>query len=175
MRSIPASQNLSIKPAVGAGSRDARRFLRSDIVAATGHAEQLLDARRSVLLQPYFERVDDEGETSLIYIAGAFSHAVRRGAVLRRGDPAIRALFNDKNISATAPADDEHRVGASVLAAQPFGALLYARIDLIRNSGGMPCVLEAELTEPSMFLPLAPAAAARFAAAILDSAWKAGR
>ncbi len=171
----PGVAEFVVKPAVGAGSRDARRFLRSDIVAATGHADHLLDARRSVLLQPYFERVDDDGEKSLIYVAGAFSHAVRRGAVLRRGDPAIRALFNDKNISATTPADDEHRVGASVLAAQPFGALLYARVDLIRNSGGMPCVLEAELTEPSMFLVLAPEAADRFAAAILDAAWKAGR
>ena len=56
-------------------------FYAREIVAATGHAEQLLDARRSVLLQPYFERVDDEGETSLIYIAGAFSHAVRQRAL----------------------------------------------------------------------------------------------
>jgi O-ureido-D-serine cyclo-ligase len=171
----PGVAELVVKPTVGAGSRDARRFLRADIVAATGHAQLLLDGRRSVLLQPYFERVDDEGETSLVYMSGTFSHAVRRGAVLRRSEPAIRALFNDKNISLTEPADDEIRVGAHVLATQPFGALLYARVDLIRNSGGMPCVLEVELTEPSMFLPLAPGAADRFAAAILDAAWKSGR
>jgi hypothetical protein len=37
-----------------------------------------------------------------------------------------------------------------------FGVPLYARIDLVRDDHGNPCVLEVELVEPSLFLPQAP-------------------
>ena len=42
-----------VKPSVGAGSRDAQRYNRRQIDAATQHSQRLLDDRRSVLLQPY--------------------------------------------------------------------------------------------------------------------------
>jgi hypothetical protein len=47
---------------------------------------------------------------------------------------------------------------------------LYARIDLIRDAGGAPTLLELELTEPSLFLVHANGAAERFAAAVLEVA-----
>jgi len=55
-----------------------------------------------------------------------------------------------------------------VLDAVPGGRsrLLYARVDLVPDPGGSPCVLEVELTEPSVFLAHAEGAAERFAAAI---------
>ena len=45
-------------------------------------------------------------------------------------------------------------------------APLYARIDLVHDADGRPVVLELELTEPSLFLPQAPRAAARLARAV---------
>jgi len=45
----------------------------------------------------------------------------------------------------------------------PLAAPLYARVDLIRDRGGAPLLLELELIEPSLFFAYAPAAAARFA------------
>jgi hypothetical protein len=44
---------------------------------------------------------------------------------------------------------------------------VYARVDLIRDPEDAPCVLELELTEPSVFLLHAAGAAERFARAIL--------
>jgi len=49
----------------------------------------------------------------------------------------------------------------------PFGQLLYARVDLIRDAAGQPRVLELELTEPSLFISHAPGSEERFAAAAL--------
>jgi hypothetical protein len=46
------------------------------------------------------------------------------------------------------------------------GPLLYARIDLVALDDGRPAVLEVELAEPALFLPHAPGAADRFAAAV---------
>jgi|SRR5215207_1492398 len=156
-----------IKPAIGAGSRDAQRHAREDIEAATAHAQRLLDARRAVLLQPYLDRIDEHGETALLYYEGRFSHAIRKGPLLRRGEEPTRALLAEEHITPRTPQADELRVSAQALAALPFGTLLYARVDLIRDAAGAPCVLELELIEPSMFFMHAPGSAARFAAAIL--------
>jgi hypothetical protein len=44
--------------------------------------------------------------------------------------------------------------------------LLYARIDLLEGDGGAPVVLEAELTEPSLFLSHDAQAPTRLADAV---------
>ena len=155
-----------VKPSVGAGSRDTRRHTRAGIASALEHAQRLLDERRSVLLQPYLERVDEEGETALIYFTGRFSHAVCKGPLLAPGAQATRALFAAEHIVARPPGADELRVAEQVLAGLPFKAPLYARIDLIRDAERAPRLLELELAEPSLFFAHAPGSAERFAAAV---------
>jgi O-ureido-D-serine cyclo-ligase len=61
-------------------------------------------------------------------------------------------------------------VAERVLNSLPFATPLYARIDLIRDSGGAPTLLELELTEPSLFFAHASGAAERFTAAVLEVA-----
>jgi len=161
---------LVVKPAVGSGSRDAQRHGRGDNPAINAHLTRLLDSGRSALLQPYLDRVDDHGETALIYFAGRFSHAIRKGALLRTGQNPMDELFAAETIEPRVPSDEELRVGELAVRAIPFGTLLYARVDLIRDESDAPRVLELELTEPSVFLRHAAGAAERFAAAILG--WK---
>jgi glutathione synthase/RimK-type ligase-like ATP-grasp enzyme len=163
-----AAAEFVVKPAVGAGSRDAQRHHRDEHGAALEHAQRLLREQRSVLLQPYLERVDEHGETALIYFAGEFSHAIRKGPLLRRGEGATRALFAAEHITPRTPSTAELDVATSTLAAMPFARpLLYARVDLIHDADGAPRVLELELTEPSLFFAHAQGSAQRFAAAIL--------
>ena len=158
---------LVVKPAVGAGSRDTRRHTRTAVAEVLAHLSRLLDAGRSVLLQPYLEGVDTQGETAVIHIGGQFSHAVRKGPLLPLGAPPTGALFAAEEIAARAPDADELSVAQRVLAALPFDALLYARVDLIRDGAGAPCLLELELTEPSLFFGHAPGSAQRLVAATL--------
>jgi len=156
-----------VKPAVGAGSRDARRHAREDRAAALAHLDALLRNGRSAVLQPYLDRVDAHGETALIHFDGAFSHAIRKGPLLRRGEDATRALFAAEHITARTPDAAERDLAARTLAAIPFdGPLLYARVDLIGDADGTPRVLELELAEPSLFFATAADSAARFALAI---------
>jgi glutathione synthase/RimK-type ligase-like ATP-grasp enzyme len=152
-----------VKPAVGAGSRDAARYARGEEGAATHHIERLLQAGRSVLLQPYLEQVDRHGETALIYFGGRFSHAIRKGPLLQRGTSPTDALFAQEHITPRTPAAEELQIGDRVLAALPFATPLYARVDLIRSANDEPCLLELELTEPSLFFAQAPGAARRLA------------
>lgn len=153
-----------VKPAVGAGSRDAARYARGDERAAGAHVGRLLMAGRSVILQPYLDQVDLHGETALVYFNGRFSHAIRKGPLLQRGSGPTEALFAQEHITPRVPAAEELRVGDGVLAALPFAPPLYARVDLVRAGDGHPCLLEIELTEPSLFFAHAPGAAARLAA-----------
>ncbi|HEY6927071.1 MAG TPA: hypothetical protein VI653_26575 [Steroidobacteraceae bacterium] len=167
-----AAAEFVVKPAVGAGSRDTQRHVSTQLAPALAHLQWMLDAKRSVLVQPYLESVDTEGETALIFFGGRFSHAVRKGPLLPRGSTASPAvgLFAPERITPRTPGADELRVADEVLTALPFEAPLYARIDLIRDASGAPTLLELELTEPSLFFAHASGSADRLTDAVVDLA-----
>lgn len=157
-----------VKPAIGAGARGARRHGCEQIEAAEAHAQDLLSCGRSVLLQPYLPGVDRDGETALIYFGGRFSHAVRKGALLRPRQRPTRELFAPEDITARTPEAAERALAERVLAVigqcgPSKGPPLYARIDLLRDRTGEPQVLELELAEPSLFLAFGADAAERLA------------
>lgn len=157
-----------VKPAVSAGSRDTQRYSLGQQFAAANHIARLLDLGRSVMLQPYLASVDALGETALIYLGGEFSHAIRKGPLLRPDGAATDALFAAEAITPREPADDERMLAETVVSAAMrrlglVAPLLYARVDLIRDGSGKPTLLELELTEPSLFLAHAPGAASRLA------------
>jgi O-ureido-D-serine cyclo-ligase len=164
---LPTAGELVVKPAVGAGSRGARRF-RNDLPGATAHAQALLAEGRDVLLQPYLARVDQAGETALLYFGGNYSHAIRKGPLLAPNADATAALFAPEQIVAREPGDDERALADQVLAALPFAEpLLYARVDLLRSEDGAPVLLELELTEPSLFFAYAPGSVERYVETLL--------
>jgi glutathione synthase/RimK-type ligase-like ATP-grasp enzyme len=162
---FPALAEFVVKPCIGAGSRDTRRYTAPNRATAVAHARRLLDAGRHVLVQPYLEAVDSAGETALLFFAGRYSHAIRKGPLLARDGEATRALFAPEAITAREPSADEIAVAQRALAAIPGGAPLYARVDLLPSPEG-PQLLELELTEPSLFFATSPGSAARFVAAI---------
>lgn len=152
-----------VKPAIGAGSRDAARYRRREAARAAGHVARLLEANRAVMLQPYLGRVDQHGETAVLYLGGRLSHSIRKGPLLRVGADLVEGLFAPEAIAPRTADEAELAVAAAAYRALPFDAPPYARIDLLRDDRGSPVVLELELTEPSLFLDQAPAAAAGFA------------
>lgn len=168
---LPAAAQFVVKPSVGAGSRGAGRFPASDRAAALAHAAQLHEAGRTVLAQPYLDRVDADGETALLYFDGRFSHAVRKGAMLAEGtvhEMQSYALYIPERITAREPSAAEFAVAAAALAVlrERFGAeLLYTRVDLLPGPDG-PQLVELEAVEPSLFLLHSPGAAERFVAAL---------
>lgn len=161
---FPEATDFVVKPAVGAGSRDAQRYSRGQQPAAVAHLQRLLADRRSVLMQPYLGSVDKDGETALMFFNGRFSHAIRKGPLLQRDEGPTRALFAPEKISARDPGKDELALAQATLAALPGSPLLYTRVDLIRAADGSPCVLELELTEPSLFFGHGEGSADRFVA-----------
>ncbi|WP_217922827.1 ATP-grasp domain-containing protein [Miltoncostaea oceani] len=158
-----------VKPAVSAGSIDTARYGAHERAAAAEHVARLHADGRTAMAQPYLAAVEGvRGETALVHIGGAFSHAARKGPMLVPGLQVVGDLFVEEDIRPATATADEMRVGALALAAVPGGAadLLYARVDLVPGPDGAPVVLELELVEPSLFLAHVPGTAATMAAAI---------
>jgi len=167
---VPFTQFV-VKPSIGAGSRDAARYRIAERGRALEHLVRLVEQeRRSAMLQPYLDRVDEAGETALIYLGGKPSHAIRKGPLLRLDEGLVQGLFAPEDISAREPGADETAVAAAAYAAIPFVAPLYARVDMIRDGQGQPRVLELELTEPSLFLAHGAGSSDRLARQLLEIA-----
>jgi hypothetical protein len=152
---LPAGE-VVVKPAVGAGSVGAQRFIDPD--AARRHAAELHADDRTVLVQPYDSRVED-GETALVFVGGRQSHAFTKGPILP--PPGEAPVFDDSGTYAEeslTPAEPDFElwdVGHAALAAAAerlgidVGELLYARVDVIGGPSD-PQLLELELVEPSL-------------------------
>jgi glutathione synthase/RimK-type ligase-like ATP-grasp enzyme len=151
-----------VKPAVGAGSMGADRFHVDDVERARAHVASLHADGRSVMVQPYVDAIDTEGELALIFSRGQFLHAMRKGAMLRTSALDRTALFRAEQMERTTAPDDALLVAHAALAACGFSDLLYARVDLVRYRGEW-VLMELELTEPSLFLSYSDEATARFA------------
>jgi glutathione synthase/RimK-type ligase-like ATP-grasp enzyme len=159
----PPGTPFVVKPSVGAGSIGAARYEAGD-PRAEQHVRELHAAGKTVMVQPYFEAVDREGEVALIFVEGRFSHAVHKEALLAEGSGPATGLYLEETMTAAEASPQELEVAERALDAVPFArvSLLYARVDLLPG----PVVLEVELTEPSLFIGYAEGAAERFAEAI---------
>lgn len=149
-----------VKPTVGA-SASWVLVARADPGAAVRHARTLVVAGLTPMVQPYLSGVEIGGETGLVYLAGEFSHSLRRRVILPP-DGVGGDVLGDERSEARAATTAERSVGDAVMGYLP--ATAYARIDLLATPEG-PVVLEVEVTEPSLFLHLDPNAPARAAAA----------
>ena len=163
------SSQVVVKPTVSAGSELTGRFERSDPAAAQ-LAEQIWRTGRTAIVQPFVESVAAGGELALLHLDGRFSHAVRKGPLLAEGGGLIGGSYQEVITPAT-PTDAELACAEAVLDAYARVSgvsepLLYSRVDLVTGDDGAPLLLELELIEPSLFLPVAPAAADRLASAI---------
>jgi hypothetical protein len=164
---LPAGQFV-VKPAVSAGVNGTATYDQPRIPEARRHISALHAAGRAVLIQPYCHRVDSDAETGVIFIDGQVSHAVRKGPLLRIGQPPESGPWRDEDISPRHPAADVLQLArqAHACAVRRFGTPLYARADVIRDDTGAPRLLELELIEPSLFLQLQPGSATALATAL---------
>ncbi|WP_326820729.1 ATP-grasp domain-containing protein [Streptosporangium sp. NBC_01756] len=159
---FPDLDEYVVKPSVSSGARDTIRT--GDRKKAETHAAQLAADGRTAMIQPYLDMVETEGETSLLYFGGRFSHAVRRNPALTGG--ALGSERQNGRAELRSPESDQLALAERVLA--EFPEVLYARVDLVRLSDGAPVLIELELTEPYLFLRYAPGAAANLARALAE-------
>lgn len=150
------AETLVIKPAVSAASFETIKIAADDLATGARHVDAVA-ARCEVMVQPYVGSVEGWGERSLMWIDGALTHAIRKSP---------RFGGEHESVSEALPIADDERALAERALATVSEPLLYARIDMARDEGGAPMIMELELIEPSLFLLQSPPALARLADAI---------
>ncbi len=138
--------------------------LLNETTELSGGEWKLVTASGAVL-QAFVPEVRSEGEISLIYFAGRFSHAVRKRT--GPGDFRVQSDFGG-SLDSTTASPALRSFGEKVLEAARHPGR-YARVDLIETSNG-PILMELELIEPDLFLDHAPESAKAMAGALLAEA-----
>jgi glutathione synthase/RimK-type ligase-like ATP-grasp enzyme len=150
---------LVIKPVVSANAKNTFLLRRGEPAASVAACF----SKGAYLAQPFVPAIVDEGEYSLFFFDGAYSHTI---------------------LKTPAPADfrvqEEH--GGRIVPVEPEAALLrrshdvldamnerllYARVDLVRTPENDLALMELELIEPSLYFRMDAGAPARFAHALL--------
>lgn len=165
-----------IKPAVSAAGAGLE-FL-PDRHAARAFQQEFSDRcqRGAQLVQPFLPEIQTNGEWSLVYFGGEYSHGIHkrpargqimvhaeRGGSLRFADPPAVVREVGDRVAAAVPRTFAHRGGHSCR--MP----LYLRIDVIETAtGGL--LSECEGVEPELFFRARPGSAARFAMLVENGA-----
>ncbi len=164
---LPPAEEWVVKPTVSAGSADTARW--SDPEHAVAHSRDLLAAGRPTMTQPYLASVDSHGETGMLFFAGTYSHAFRKGALLTTGDDPRSLPELEEDIGPREPSDTERAFGQQVVEviSKRLGLTpLYARVDVVTDDDGSARLMELELAEPSFFLEHTATGADAFVAAL---------
>ena len=126
--------------------------------------DELAPARASgALLQEVVPEIVERGETSIVYAAGNFSHAVVKHA--RDGEFRVQKDFGGR-VEVASPSPALLSFAASVMTRVP-DSCLYARVDVVESARG-PLLMELELIEPELYFLIVPDAAARMAHLIAE-------
>ena len=158
------ARTLVVKPRVSASGFDTHRVSLDDVAEAQEIVDGLLPGR-DLMVQPYLSRIETDGESSLIFLGGAYSHTVRK--VPRPGEFRSQEEWGSE-ITAVEPQADELAYATSLLE-RVEAPLAYGRVDLVRDDQDRPCLAELELTEPALYMKFCEGSEMRLARHIRDA------
>lgn len=152
-------EEVVIKPAVSIGAIGAMRGFSNQFNIQT-HLQNLA-LNGDVMIQPFLNSICSQGELSLIYFDGEFSHAICKTP--EAGDYRVQDAYG--GINKIAHADDEAKELAEMVLSFTPERTLYARVDLVKYLDKW-VLMELEVIEPELFLQYDPSAAIKFARTI---------
>jgi glutathione synthase/RimK-type ligase-like ATP-grasp enzyme len=155
-----AADEAVIKPVMSGNAEGAWRLDRARSRALAAGIEAYF-ADRPLMMQAFERAIPVEGEFSLMYFNGDFSHAIRK--VPKAGDFRVQEEHG-ADIIAVTPEPGLRAAGDAAMTA--IGErLLYGRADLVRHGDGFR-VMELELVEPALYFRMDAGAPERFADAV---------
>ena len=152
-------EELVVKPTVGAGSSGLEIHSLEDLEPTAGGGRSWA---YDVLLQPLVPAIRTEGEWSLVFVTGAFRHAIRKRPA--RGDIRSQPEYG-ATVTAERPPSHVLAAAEQTIAVGPVAT--FARIDLV-DDRGTALLMEAEYIEPQLFLEGQPGTVRALAAALAE-------
>ena len=147
------SDDLVFKRQVGAGAAGQFRLSRGEALPHMPHP---------MMVQPFLQTIQSEGELSFIFIDGEFCHAlVKRAAA---GDYRIQSAYGGVEEAIQPSAGD--LAAARAILETLDNPPLYGRVDMVRGLDGALLLMELELIEPYLYPLEGPDLGPRLAAAM---------
>nr|WP_136251303.1 hypothetical protein [Ningiella ruwaisensis] len=147
---------LIIKPLVSANADFTYRFSQNDQPLISTFESQF--KHKPFMIQAFETSILENGEYSLFYFAGTFSHAICKKPA--EGDFRVQEEHGGQ-IKAVQVSEAMLEMGQNTMAALPYNAL-YARVDMLETARGL-AIIEVELIEPSLYFNMDTDSAKRFA------------
>jgi glutathione synthase/RimK-type ligase-like ATP-grasp enzyme len=105
-------------------------------------------ATKAFMVQPFMPKIVEEGEFSLFYFGGKYSHTILKSPKPKD----FRVQEEHGGIIAQVQPSEQLSAAAQKVFNQINENLLYARIDFVRDDDGNFCLMELELIEPALYL-----------------------
>ncbi len=155
------TEQIVIKPTISANADNTFRLSKTDLSRSSEKLQSVFRSHAHII-QPFIDSIITEGEYSLFYFGGEFSHCILKTP--KRDDFRVQEEHGGVLKSA------EAKPGMIEAASKVFNALpaqaLYARIDFVR-SGNSFLLMEVELIEPSLYFNMDEYAAQRYVDAFI--------
>jgi len=157
-----ACDEVIFKPLVSANSDNTFRVSTKTLPTQEAELKSVF-ANTECMVQPFLSAIVDDGEYSLFFFNGQYSHTIKK--VPKTGDFRVQEEHGGQLYSVQ-PTPAQLDVAQKVLTALP-SECLYARVDLVDNKGQWQ-LMEVELIEPSLYFNMDPDSPSRFVTATID-------
>ena len=154
------SDDIIIKPNISANADNTFRLTKKSLNEHLPNLKRIF-AVREFMVQPFLKNIIDEGEYSLFYFGGYFSHSVLKKP--KENDFRVQEEHGGI-IKAITPTKEKITIAENII--KKLSTIpLYARIDLVRTTRNDYALMELELIEPSLYLNTDTQSPERFAKA----------
>ncbi len=153
-------EQVVVKPAVSGGAKNTFILTRQETAVRQPQLTELVQ-HEDFLAQPFQSRIQEEGEWSLLYFGGEYSHCVLKTP--KSGDFRVQHYLGGGIAPREAPA--HLRAAADRIVREFAPGCLYARVDGLDQDGEL-LLMELELIEPFLYLASDPQALPRYEQAL---------
>ena len=147
---ILSNEELVIKPSISASGNNtyliSNNSKRNNVISLNdlNNLYQEINKKTSLIVQPFIKEIDN-GEISLIYINGSYSHAILRFPNIFNNNSSIKYIPKED-------LDDEIlKIANKVINIKEYQGNLYERIDFVKIDKKY-YIMEIELIEPDLFI-----------------------
>ncbi len=157
------SNEIIIKPNISANADNTFRLTREKLNEKLHELEKIF-ADRDFMVQPFMQNIVEEGEYSLFFFNGEFSHCVLKKP--KEKDFRVQEEHGGK-FKSVVPTEMQKAIGKNIID-KLLVIPLYGRTDLVRTDDNDFALMELELIEPSLYFNMDSESPTRFTKAFAD-------
>ncbi len=157
------AEEIIIKPNISASADNTYRLNKDTLITSFDILENTF-SKREFMIQPFIKNIIEEGEYSLFFFNGRYSHSVLK--IPKDNDFRVQEEHGG-NIQPVTASELIVNSAQNIINKLPT-IPLYARVDLVRVNNNQFALMELELIEPSLYLNKDSEAPVKFVKAFVE-------